>query len=133
MLGTVFRQCARFLLTLAVILSLVSQGTPAFATSPVVAKIQSEVNTLQDLVDNQEWVNVRSYIHGPMGMIRKELAGLARDAASAQRPQVLQANRQVLNNLEKIDAAAEDFDAQRLRSAQNALQESVSALITLAG
>ncbi|MEN9266641.1 MAG: hypothetical protein Q6K99_10445, partial [Thermostichales cyanobacterium BF4_bins_65] len=94
---------------------------------------QAEVEHLQELVDNQEWVNVRSYIHGPMGMTRKELAGLALQYTGEQQKQIQKANRQLLTNLEKIDAAAEDFDAQRLRAAQNALRESVAALDALVG
>ncbi|MEN9219437.1 MAG: hypothetical protein Q6J68_03455 [Thermostichales cyanobacterium SZTDM-1c_bins_54] len=129
-----FRFCLMvILLPLVLVANLVMTPLAAAAANPVVSKIQAEVEHLQELVDNQEWVNVRSYIHGPMGMTRKELAGLALQYTGEQQKQIQKANRQLLTNLEKIDAAAEDFDAQRLRAAQNALRESVAALDALVG
>ncbi|MEN9250965.1 MAG: hypothetical protein Q6L58_00835 [Thermostichales cyanobacterium BF3_bins_165] len=129
-----FRFCLMvILLPLVLVANLVMTPLAAVAANPVVSKIQAEVEHLQELVDNQEWVNVRSYIHGPMGMTRKELAGLALQYTGEQQKQIQKANRQLLTNLEKIDAAAEDFDAQRLRAAQNALRESVAALDALVG
>ncbi len=119
------------LLPLVLVVNLL--GEPALASNPVISKIQAEVEHLQELVDNQEWVNVRSYIHGPMGMTRKELASLALGVTGEQQKQIQKANRQVLTSLEKIDAAAEDFDAQRLRAAQSSLRDSVAALDALLG
>jgi photosystem II protein PsbQ len=121
------------LLPLVLVVNLIAPAEPALAANPVISKIQAEVEHLQELVDNQEWVNVRSYIHGPMGMTRKELASLALGVTGEQQKQIQKANRQVLTSLEKIDAAAEDFDAQRLRAAQNSLRDSLAALDALLG
>jgi photosystem II protein PsbQ len=82
-----------------------------------IQKITSRLDELEGYIDRQDWNNVRSFIHGPLGELRSRMTGLSRDLLPAQKDQALKVSKEVFVHLNKIDAAAGDNN--RLLAASN--------------
>jgi photosystem II protein PsbQ len=128
-LGLPLRQLA-MALVLALGLWLGSGGTPSDAMAavapPQLTRLQEQVEVLQKYVDRTEWFEVKSYIHGPMGLVRQDLQAIARQLPAPQQ-QAIQADIAAIPRLlEGIDSAAQRFSASKLQSAQKALTETVA-------
>jgi photosystem II protein PsbQ len=77
-----------------------------------VATLESRLSELSDLIDQKDWNNVRSFIHGPLGELRTRMVGVARELLPAQRQQALEVGKEIFVHLNKIDAAAADNNQQ---------------------
>ncbi|MDJ0527323.1 MAG: photosystem II protein PsbQ, partial [Microcystis sp. M53600_WE12] len=40
---------------------------------------RQKMSVLQDLIADKNWVDTRTYIHGPLGQLRQEMVGLSRN------------------------------------------------------
>ena len=92
---------------------------------PQVSRLQVQVNTLQGYVQNKEWLEVRSYIHGPMGQVRRQLFFISQDLPKAKRAAIEDDIADVSKNLNLMDEAAEVYSATSLVKAQKALDQAV--------
>jgi photosystem II protein PsbQ len=77
---------------------------------------RENMSNLGELIQEKNWVNTRSYIHGPLGFLRRDFrylsdALLPDDAKKAQ-----EIADDIFLRLEKIDAAAKDKDARTVAS-----------------
>jgi len=63
---------------------------------------------LKTLISDQNWVDVRTYIHGPLGQLRQDMLGLSRSLLPKDQPQALALSKEVFGHLERLDAAAKD-------------------------
>jgi photosystem II protein PsbQ len=73
-----------------------------------VEKIKSRLPELEAYINKQDWNNVRSFIHGPLGELRSRMTGVARELLPAKRSKALDLGKEVFGHLNKIDAAAAD-------------------------
>jgi photosystem II protein PsbQ len=73
-----------------------------------VATLEGRLSELSALIDQKDWNNVRSFIHGPLGELRTRMVGVARELLPAQRQQALEIGKEIFVHLNKIDAAAAD-------------------------
>ncbi|NER84598.1 MAG: photosystem II protein PsbQ [Leptolyngbya sp. SIO1D8] len=78
--------------------------------SPRVTELRNRFPELEDYIQKKDWVNIRSFIHGPMGELRARLGRVAvrllpQDAEQAK---VLADN--LATHLERLDSAAESYD-----------------------
>jgi photosystem II protein PsbQ len=74
--------------------------------------LENRLSELADLIDQKDWNNVRSFIHGPLGELRTRMVGVARELLPAQRQQALEVGKEIFVHLNKIDAAAADNNQQ---------------------
>jgi photosystem II protein PsbQ len=77
-----------------------------------VATLEGRLSELSDLIDQKDWNNVRSFIHGPLGDLRTRMVGVAKELLPAQRQQALEVGKEIFVHLNKIDAAAADNNQQ---------------------
>jgi photosystem II protein PsbQ len=128
MLGKTFMKLYRSILSLflaAIAVFLVSCGGPQVAKGPVytpeqlvqIEKYVADVEAMRDsllaippLVQQQKWVDVQSYIHGPLGEMRERMFRLARSLEPKVRKEAVQASREVFEHLIAIDEATETRD-----------------------
>jgi photosystem II protein PsbQ len=72
--------------------------------------MRGRLTELGSLIEKEDWVFVRNFIHGPLGELRFKMLGIARelfpDASKAAREQT----KAVFNQLNLIDKAAADKD-----------------------
>jgi photosystem II protein PsbQ len=70
---------------------------------------RDRMDRLNELIQKQQWVNVDTYIHGPLGALRGQTTYLTQNLLLPKdRDQVLSAAREIFEHLEKIDVAAND-------------------------
>ncbi|MEB3336907.1 MAG: photosystem II protein PsbQ [Leptolyngbyaceae bacterium] len=136
----------RYRSTLTLILVLitvfvVSFASPTFAakapttyTPEQISQIQnagSDVQAFRDrmpelanFIENREWMEVRSLIHGPFGELRTKMSRLARTLLPDAQKVALEASKNVFGHLEEIDEAAGDRDyRQAIRNYSEALKD----------
>lgn len=110
---------------LAVILAMVTTflvscgsptATPPTYTSQKIAQIQRIATPLSELRDqmsileaqiqNREWTDVESFIHGPLGELRQKMSYLTRELLPQDQKAASKATKDLFARLEAIDAAS---------------------------
>ena len=104
------------------------QATARADVPPQVTKLQSQVETLQGYVEGQEWLEIRSYIHGPMGQVRRQLFFISQKLPKSMQASLEDEIEAVSANLNVMDEAAENYSENRLKKAQLKLAEAVDAI-----
>jgi photosystem II protein PsbQ len=76
--------------------------------SSSVEKIKERLPELESYIDKQDWNNIRSFIHGPLGELRTRMVGISKELLPADRTKSLALGKEVFGHLNKIDTAAAD-------------------------
>ncbi|WP_008309816.1 photosystem II protein PsbQ [Leptolyngbya sp. PCC 6406] len=113
-------------LLLAVIATvLVSCGGPSVTQVPTytpdtIAQIQSfnagvitlrdRFPELEDYIQNKDWVNIRSFIHGPLGELRARLGRVTARLLPQDASQAKTLAESLAVHLERLDAAAAEYN-----------------------
>lgn len=66
------------------------------------------MDTLGGFVKEDNWVNVRSYIHGPLGFLRRDLTYLANTLLPSDQARAKALVDEIFSHLERLDAGAKD-------------------------
>ncbi|BFM39164.1 photosystem II protein PsbQ [Synechocystis sp. LKSZ1] len=69
---------------------------------------REKMETLKTLISDQNWVNIRTYIHGPLGQLRQDMLNLSRSLLPKDQDQATALAREVFGHLERLDVAAKD-------------------------
>ncbi|MGL5509723.1 MAG: photosystem II protein PsbQ [Microcoleaceae cyanobacterium] len=70
---------------------------------------RDRMDRLNELIQKKQWVNVDTYIHGPLGALRGQATYLTQNLLLPKdKDQVLNAAKEIFEHLEKIDVAAND-------------------------
>ncbi|MEL6441205.1 MAG: photosystem II protein PsbQ [Cyanobacteria bacterium J06621_8] len=82
--------------------------------APLIAT-QKRLPQLGEYLDNEDWVNADSFIHGSLGSVRRNLTYLSKSLLPSEQKPALKMARDIFRHLERIDAAVaqRDFDAAR--------------------
>ncbi|MFS8859319.1 photosystem II protein PsbQ [Synechococcus sp. B60.1] len=94
-------------------------------------QLEQQVERLQSLVDAEDWLEIRSYIHGPMGMTRKTLNGLASTLPDKQKREMLRLAKEMGRGLEQLDFAAKAYDQPEVEVAQAKVRKTLQELKAL--
>jgi photosystem II protein PsbQ len=65
---------------------------------------------LATLIQERDWNNVKSFIHGPLGDIRTRMSGLSRELLPGNKEKALAISKEIFVHLNKIDEAANNND-----------------------
>lgn len=74
---------------------------------PRLAEYRGRMDELQSLIKKREWVNVGSFIHGPLGQLRQDIGYLNRNLLPNGQPEARKVAKDLFVDLEAIDKAAE--------------------------
>lgn len=85
---------------------------------PKLVELQTQVDEMQDLVDQRDWLELINYIHGPMGMTRLNLLQVAYDAPKAQQGTIRDQAKEISQILNRMDVAATEYNASSVQKAQ---------------
>lgn len=69
---------------------------------------REKMETLKTLISDQNWVDIRTYIHGPLGQLRQDMLNLSRSLLPKDQDQATALAREVFGHLERLDVAAKD-------------------------
>ncbi|MEP0905622.1 photosystem II protein PsbQ [Leptolyngbya subtilissima ST-M1] len=74
--------------------------------TPAVAELRDRFPELQGYIQKKDWVNVQSFIHGPMGEMRTRVNRLAGTLLTKDKPQAQTLAKEIYSHLERLDEAA---------------------------
>jgi len=72
---------------------------------------RQKLATLQKLIADKNWVDVDTFIHGPLGQLRKDMLGLSRNLLVKDQKQAANLAKTVFGHFERLGAAAKDRNA----------------------
>lgn len=72
--------------------------------------IRERMPELADLIQKQDWVFVRNFIHGPLGELRSKMMFVTQSLLGEDQKQARSAAKSVFDNLVAIDQAAQGRD-----------------------
>ena len=79
-------------------------------TNKNVVALSDRLPELATLIENRDWNNVKSFIHGPLGDLRTRMSGLSRELLPGTKEQALALGKEIFVHLNKIDEAAGNND-----------------------
>lgn len=118
----IFRPILSLILVLATTL-LVSCGGPSVSVPPSytperVQKIQTyripvdvaqkRLTELGKYIDEEDWVDTETFIHGPLGLIRRDMTYLSNALIPVDQEKALELAKDIFDHLDDIDAAAKN-------------------------
>jgi photosystem II protein PsbQ len=87
-----------------------------------VVATRDRIEELESLIEEREWIDIDSLIHGPLGNLRRSMSKVSRNLLPADREAAQQAAKDLFGHLEAIDRAAEERKyAEAVRNYENAL------------
>ncbi len=78
--------------------------------APRVTELRDRFPELEDYIQNKDWVDISSFIHGPMGELRVRLDRVAVRLLPQDVEQAKYYAEEIGTHLEKLDAAAEAYN-----------------------
>ncbi|MFM2432256.1 MAG: hypothetical protein RLZZ511_3470 [Cyanobacteriota bacterium] len=84
---------------------------------------------LGNLIEQEDWVFVRNFIHGPLGELRFKMLGIARELSPNAANEAREQTRDVFNQLNLIDKAAADKDFRAAKKAFNAMNAGIDQFL----
>ncbi|MGD1905069.1 MAG: photosystem II protein PsbQ [Leptolyngbyaceae cyanobacterium] len=78
--------------------------------TPRVVGMRDRFPELEGYIQGKEWVNIRSFIHGPLGEIRLRLGRIANQLLPSDVSQAKALIDDLSVHLEQLDAAAAEYD-----------------------
>jgi len=73
-----------------------------------VEEAREKLDVLRGLISDQNWVDTRTWIHGPLGKLRQDMLGLSRSLLPKDQDEATRLAREVFGHLERLDASAKE-------------------------
>ena len=73
-----------------------------------VDQARERMSELSDLIKDENWVDTRTFIHGPLGLIRRNMTYLSNALLEEDAKKAIPLAKEVFKNLDDIDAAAKE-------------------------
>jgi photosystem II protein PsbQ len=76
-----------------------------------IEEAREKMAIVADLIAKKNWVDTRTYIHGPLGQLRLQMLNLSRSLLPKDRQQAADLAKDLFAHFERIDFAAKDKNA----------------------
>ena len=117
---SIFALMMAFLMAFLVSCSSVEAKVPTTYTTAQIQQIQryvptqtefrSRMDKLGTLIQKQNWVDTRTYIHGPLGDLRNTMKTVSGSLLPKSQQQAVDLTKSLFTELVNIDLAAKDLD-----------------------
>ena len=117
---SIFALMMAFLMAFLVSCSSVEAKVPTTYTTAQIQQIQRYVPTLTEfrsrmdklgtLIQKRNWVDTRTYIHGPLGDLRNTMKTVSASLLPKSQQQAVDLTKSLFTDLVDIDLAAKDLD-----------------------
>ena len=117
---SIFALMMAFLMAFLVSCSSVEAKVPTTYTTAQIQQIQRYVPTLTEfrsrmdklgtLIQQRNWVDTKTYIHGPLGDLRNTMRTVSGSLLPKAQGQAVDLTKSLFTELVNIDLAAKDFD-----------------------
>jgi photosystem II protein PsbQ len=98
---------------------------------PAVTQLQSRLGELEKMIDAEQWVDIRDFIHGPFGEFRARIGRIERNLKGIDQVNAQKLSDEVLEHLIGIDVSAEKQDYEAVVKNYNAFVKDLDALLDL--
>jgi photosystem II protein PsbQ len=71
---------------------------------------KQKLSELGELISSEDWVNTESLIHGPLGLIRRDMTYLSNALLPEDKAKATELAKDIFRHFEDIDAAVKDKD-----------------------
>lgn len=123
---SIFALMMAFLMAFLVSCSSVEAKVPTTYTAAQIQQIQRYVPTLTEfrsrmdklgtLIQKRNWVDTRTYIHGPLGDLRNTMKTVSASLLSSSQQQAVDLTKSLFTDLVNIDLAAKELDYAKITS-----------------
>ncbi len=72
-----------------------------------ISEVRDRLPELQKLIQTEDWIYIRNFIHGPVGDLRVDMVNLTRNLLPKAQPQAQALAKDVFDHLVDIDQAAQ--------------------------
>jgi photosystem II protein PsbQ len=77
---------------------------------PTLTEFRSRMDKLDTLIQKRNWVDTRTYIHGPLGDLRNTMKTVSASLLPKSQQQAVDLTKSLFADLVNIDLAAKDLD-----------------------
>jgi photosystem II protein PsbQ len=77
---------------------------------PTLTELRSRMDKLGTLIQQRNWVDTRTYIHGPLGDLRNTMRTVSGSLLPKAQAQAVDLTKSLFTDLVNIDLAAKDLD-----------------------
>jgi photosystem II protein PsbQ len=77
---------------------------------PTLTEFRSRMDKLDTLIQKRNWVDTRTYIHGPLGDLRNTMKTVSASLLPKSQQQAVDLTKSLFTDLVDIDLAAKDLD-----------------------
>lgn len=103
---------------------------PAYsATNAKLDSLVAKIDRLENYVFDNNWQEIRTFIRGPLGEVRRDIALLQRELPSPQRSALKSASSQFFNDLIALDFAALNQNSNATEAAFKTLRVDLNKMI----
>lgn len=96
-----------------------------------IKEAKEKMSTLQGFISEQNWVDTRSFIHGPLGGLRKEMGTLSRSLLPNDQKPAESLAKDLFAHFEALDAAAQEKDSDGVVSQYKAALKDLDSFLDL--
>ena len=96
-----------------------------------VDKARERMPELSDFIQQEDWVDTRTFIHGPLGLIRRDMTYLSNALLAEDTKKATPLAKEVFKSLDDIDAAAKENNYSAAVSEFNQAVRSFDAYLDL--
>ena len=69
---------------------------------------RERMSDLETLIDAENWIDIGTFIHGPLGSLRRDLRYLSESLLPKDQKKAQQLAKELFNDFERLDAAAKE-------------------------
>ena len=77
---------------------------------PTLTELRSRMDKLDTLIQQRRWVDIRTYIHGPLGELRSAMRSVSGSLLPKAQEQAVDLTKSLFADLVEIDSAAKAVD-----------------------
>jgi photosystem II protein PsbQ len=96
-----------------------------------IAEARATMDTLQGLIKDENWVDTRTLIHGPLGGLRQDMAIVSKKLLQKDQKAAINLAKELFNDFDRIDEAAKTRNSAGARAAYSRAVEDFDAYLDL--
>jgi photosystem II protein PsbQ len=81
---------------------------------PTLTELRSRMDKLGTLIQQRNWVDTKTYIHGPLGDLRNTMKTVSASLLPKSQQQAVDLTKSLFTDLVNIDLAAKDLDYEKV-------------------
>ena len=98
---------------------------------PTLTELRSRMDNLGTLIQKRNWVDTKTYIHGPLGDLRGAMKTVSETLLPKDREKAVALTKSLFADLVNIDIAAKDLDYAKITSSYQKAVDNFDAFLRL--